>query len=163
MDHLRTECKFDPKLKYNTLQTLLYSWNMHACMLRHFNPIQKAMAPHSSTLAWKIPWTEEPGGLQSMGSLRVWVGWLAGHFQPTSPIHSITVTACLLLAGVYYLLQMHRAEIRLSAAGVCLLNQTHCSLLSDIRATFLSQKSEGLLFCIHIPFISHYFRNAYEI
>ena len=29
------------------------------------------MAPHSSTLAWKIPWMEEPGGLQSMGSLRV--------------------------------------------------------------------------------------------
>ena len=29
------------------------------------------MAPHSSTLAWKIPWVEEPGGLQSMGSLRV--------------------------------------------------------------------------------------------
>ena len=28
------------------------------------------MAPHSSTLAWKIPWMEEPGGLQSMGSLR---------------------------------------------------------------------------------------------
>ena len=32
---------------------------------------EKAMAAHSSTLAWKIPWTEEPGGLQSMGSLRV--------------------------------------------------------------------------------------------
>ena len=32
---------------------------------------EKAMAPHSSTLAWKIPWTEEPGGLQSMGLLRV--------------------------------------------------------------------------------------------
>ena len=30
-----------------------------------------SMAPHSSTLAWKIPWTEEPGGLQSMGLLRV--------------------------------------------------------------------------------------------
>ena len=29
---------------------------------------QKAMAPHSSTRAWKIPWAEEPGGLQSMGS-----------------------------------------------------------------------------------------------
>ena len=29
---------------------------------------EKVMAPHSSTLAWKIPWTEEPGGLQSMGS-----------------------------------------------------------------------------------------------
>ena len=32
---------------------------------------EKAMAPHSSTLAWKIPWMEEPGGLQSVRSLRV--------------------------------------------------------------------------------------------
>ena len=32
---------------------------------------EKAMAPHSNTLAWKIPWTEKPGRLQSMGSLRV--------------------------------------------------------------------------------------------
>ena len=36
---------------------------------------EKAMAPHSSTLAWKIPWTEEPGRLQSMGSLRVRHNW----------------------------------------------------------------------------------------
>ena len=35
------------------------------------DPLEKAMAPHSSTLAWKIPWMEEPGRLQSMGSLRV--------------------------------------------------------------------------------------------
>ena len=34
------------------------------------------MAPHSSTLAWKIPWTEEPGRLQSMGSLRVRHDWV---------------------------------------------------------------------------------------
>ena len=34
------------------------------------------MAPHSSTLAWKIPWTEEPGGLQSIGSLRVGHDWM---------------------------------------------------------------------------------------
>ena len=40
--------------------------------------LEKAMAPHSSTLAWKIPWTEEPGRLQSMGSLRV------GHDGATS-------------------------------------------------------------------------------
>ena len=37
--------------------------------------LEKAMAPHSSTLAWKIPWTEEPGGLWSMGSLRVGHDW----------------------------------------------------------------------------------------
>ena len=43
---------------------------------------EKAMAPPSSTLAWKIPWTEEPGGLQSMGSLRV------GHDWATSLSHT---------------------------------------------------------------------------
>ena len=37
---------------------------------------EKAMAPHSSTLAWKIPWMEEPSGLQSMGSLRVRHDWV---------------------------------------------------------------------------------------
>ena len=35
------------------------------------DPLEKEMATHSSTLAWKIPWTEEPGGLQSMRSQRV--------------------------------------------------------------------------------------------
>ena len=35
------------------------------------DPLEKEMAPHSSTLAWKIPWTEEPGRLQSMGLQRV--------------------------------------------------------------------------------------------
>ena len=40
--------------------------------------VEKAMAPHSSTLAWKIPWMAEPGRLQSMGSLRV------GHDPATS-------------------------------------------------------------------------------
>ena len=39
------------------------------------NWTEKAMAPHSSTLAWKIPWTEEPGRLQSMGSLGVGHDW----------------------------------------------------------------------------------------
>ena len=41
----------------------------------YIHSLEKAMAPHSSTLAWKIPWMEEPGGLQSMGSLRVGHDW----------------------------------------------------------------------------------------
>ena len=36
----------------------------------HFHALEKEMATHSSTLAWRIPWREEPGGLQSMWSLR---------------------------------------------------------------------------------------------
>ena len=47
------------------------------CIYLVYSP-EKAMAPHSSTLAWKIPWTEEPGRLQSMGLLRV------GHDRATS-------------------------------------------------------------------------------
>ena len=37
----------------------------------HFHALEKEMATHSSTLAWKIPWIKEPGRLQSMGSRRV--------------------------------------------------------------------------------------------
>ena len=55
---------------------IFFFWpNLMACM-------EKAVAPHSSTFAWKIPWTEEPGGLQSMGSLRVGYDWATSlHFS----------------------------------------------------------------------------------
>ena len=43
--------------------------------LQNVSFMEKAMAPHSSTLAWKIPWTEEPGRLQSMGSRRIGHDW----------------------------------------------------------------------------------------
>ena len=43
------------------------------------DPLEKEMATHSSTLAWKIPWTEEPGRLQSMGSQRVGHDWATSH------------------------------------------------------------------------------------
>ena len=47
-------------------------WIAYTCLIF----LEKAMAPHSSTLPWKILWTEEPGRLQSMGSLRVRHDWL---------------------------------------------------------------------------------------
>ena len=43
------------------------------------DPPEKGMATHSSILAWKIPWTKEPGGLQSMGSKRVGYDWVTNH------------------------------------------------------------------------------------
>ena len=51
---------------YCSLKTLLITMT---------DSTEKAMAPHSSTLVWKIPWMEELGGLQSMGSLRVGHDW----------------------------------------------------------------------------------------
>ena len=46
-------------------------WETRVQSLGWEDPLEKEMATHSSTVAWKIPWTEEPGGLQSMGSQRV--------------------------------------------------------------------------------------------
>ena len=43
----------------------------HFTFTFHFHALEKEMASHSSVLAWRIPWTEEPGGLQSMGSQRL--------------------------------------------------------------------------------------------
>ena len=68
----------------NKTLTLRYAWRYYILcygtklfMFLSFNNNreEKAMAPRSSTLAWKIPWTEEPGGLQSMGSGRVGHDW----------------------------------------------------------------------------------------
>ena len=51
--------------------------------------LEKAMAPHSSTLAWKIPWTEKPGGLQSMESLRVGHDWATSLSLFTFHFHAL--------------------------------------------------------------------------
>ena len=74
-----------------TIHRVTYNLNNWACMhtaavknsrkvphkiLYIYKYMEKAMAPHSSTLAWKIPWTEEPGRLQSMGSWRVRHDWV---------------------------------------------------------------------------------------
>ena len=71
---------------------------------------EKAMAPHSSTLAWKIPWTEEPGRLQSMGSLRIGHDWVTSlsfftlmhwrrKWQPTPVLLSGESQGCGSLVG----------------------------------------------------------------
>ena len=93
-----------------------HNWSMHACMhallkLKLLNKLnieelavrtksgycskslrEKAMAPHSSTLAWKIPWTEGPGGLQSMGSLRVRHNWAT---DTTEQLHFHFSLSCI--------------------------------------------------------------------
>ena len=54
------------------LFTISTTWEAHynsTFTIYYSTALEKAMAPHSSTFAWKIPWTEEPGRLQSMGSL----------------------------------------------------------------------------------------------
>ena len=63
---------------HSFLWRIFLTQESNPCFLYHRQIPEKAMAPHSSTLAWKIPWTGEPGRLQSMGLLRV------GHYWATS-------------------------------------------------------------------------------
>ena len=53
------------------VQSLPTVWESRLRSLAWEDPLEEEMATHSSILAWRIPWTEEPGGLQSMGSQRV--------------------------------------------------------------------------------------------
>ena len=80
-----------PRVKYDWATSLsLFLWtSLVAQTVKHLStmqetwvpslgredPMEKEMAIHSSTIAWKIPWIEEPGGLQSMGSQRVGHDW----------------------------------------------------------------------------------------
>ena len=54
-----------------TANSLPSMWETRVQSLGEEDPLEKEMAMHSSILAWKIPWTEEPGSLWSMGSQRV--------------------------------------------------------------------------------------------
>ena len=58
-----------------TVKSLSAMWETWVRSLGGEDPLEKEMAAHSSTLAWRIPWTEEPGGLWSMGSQRVRHNW----------------------------------------------------------------------------------------
>ena len=55
----------------HTVKHLSTMWETQVQSLGQEDPLKKEMAIHSSTIAWKIPWTEEPGRLQSMGLQRV--------------------------------------------------------------------------------------------
>ena len=73
-------------------------WEMWVWSLGQENPLAEGMATHSSILAWRIPWTEEPGGLQSMWSQRVRHDWsdLAGmHLEDTGIFLSLPSTKSL--------------------------------------------------------------------
>ena len=66
--------------RVKNLPAMLETW---VWSLGREDPLEKGMTTHSSVLAWRIPWTEEPGGLQSMGSQRVGHDWVTNTFTFT--------------------------------------------------------------------------------
>ena len=63
------------------IKNLPAMWETWVWSLGWEHPLEEGMATHSSILAWRIPWTEEPGGLQSMGSQRVGHDWATKRTQ----------------------------------------------------------------------------------
>ena len=105
------------------------------------DPLEKEMAAHSSILAWRIPWTEEPGRLRSMGSQRVEHDWVAKHSRTHTRAHTHTHT------------HTHTHHIPwLDAPVLCLLSwQRHVESFSHwvIHLVFSHNPSSFLL--AHLP------------
>ena len=68
---MRMFAKFWASLVTQTIKNLPAMQETKVLTLGQEDPLKKGMATHSSILAWRIPWTEEPSGSQSMGSQRV--------------------------------------------------------------------------------------------
>ena len=72
---------FVASLMTQTIKNLPAMQETCVCSLGQEGPLEKGMATHSSTLAWRIPRTEEPGGLQSVGSHKRWTRLSNEHFH----------------------------------------------------------------------------------
>ena len=60
------------------------------------DPLEEEMATHSSILAWRIPWTKEPGGIQSIGLKRIWHDWATEHTHTMCKIYMYLLVCCML-------------------------------------------------------------------
>ena len=120
------------------------------------------MATHSSTLAWKIPWTEEPGRLESMGSPRVGHNWVTSLSLFTSCIGegNSNPLRCSCLenprdgkawwAAIYGVAQSQTQLKRLSSSSSSRNIQTHVFYKHDLRAHFTSQMLKHVFYNFNV-------------
>ena len=99
------------------------------------DPLEKEMAIHSRTIAWKIPWTEEPGRLQSMGLQRVGHDWATSlHFKATVRKYQSGLNSKSLFSQLW----------RLSPRSRCQQQRF------DSEASFLGLQAATILLCAHV-------------
>ena len=92
---------FRTSLVAQMVKCLPTMWETWVQSLGWEDPLEKEMATHSSTIAWKIPWTERPGRLQSMGSQRVGNDWETPlHFWPSFNFPVLVLKDLLLLLSL---------------------------------------------------------------
>ena len=103
------------------------------------DPLEKEMATHSSTLAWKMPWTEEPGRLQSMGSQRIGHDWptslsFSDYSPPGSTVHGISQARILEWVAIPFsnsIQSIHYKSTILWCVCVCVLVAHLCPTLRN--------------------------------
>ena len=116
------------------------------------DPLEKEMATHSRTIAWKTPWTEEPGRLQSMGSQRVWHNWATSLLKVVfcadgNLLHCFSPAArfylrCTLRCG--WMVLVFSIKFFLSILGSCTSKQLcKCEILSFLLFQSLANWLEG--------------------
>ena len=81
----------DASLVAQMVKHLVAMWKTRVWSLGQEDPLEKEMGTHSSTLAWRIPWMEEPGTLQSMGSQRVRYNWVTSFSLSHTHTHTVDV------------------------------------------------------------------------
>ena len=102
--------KLVASLVAQTVKNLLAMQETQVWSLGWEDPMEKEMATHSSILSWRIPWTEEPGGLQSMGSQRVGHDWATKTFTCTS-FRALAYTVSLYVFNLNWQLTLANLEI----------------------------------------------------
>ena len=123
------------------------------------DPLEKGMATHSSILAWRIPWTEECGGLQFTGLQRVGHNWATNTFTLPRVKHFIFCTSVLVLTllqkGYYLILQMMKPrEIRSIFQGhiACKWQRWYyqkvCVTKPPLQPTLLSRACVCVCLCV---------------
>ena len=117
-------------------------WKTSVLSLGGEDPLEKEMTAHFSTLAWRIPWTEEPGGLQSMGSQRVRVQLSTQLFFQCGNTHNIKLTILAFFFFFYCFLNWRLIALQccdghfghLKVYGSAALSTvTSCTVVTTIR------------------------------
>ena len=111
------------------------------------DPLEEGMATHSITLSWRIPWTEEPGGLQSMGSQRVGHDWVTKH----STAHKWK--SCTQTSKQTWILTLFKVPIVLRKPGSCYnsVNETRIRTCFCARTCQIPTLMRGVSTAIGAP------------
>ena len=129
------------------IKNLLAMQETRVWSLGQKDPLKKGMAIHSSILAWRIPWTVEPGRLQPMGSQRALHNWMSNTFTLICTIHNTGLLPVFASVPKFVFSDSLPAPAAVKILNLCLyIPLTSCSLSDPFFSSHLKSKSHPLAF-----------------